>query len=90
MAKAIKAITALDDAAIQRLADEAERGYDVDQIIARRRTGGRPSLGESPSVVTPVRLDPAVKRELGIYAREHQISLSEAVRRAVSDMLSRK
>jgi hypothetical protein len=36
------------DAQIQRLADEAERGYDVDALLARRGKRGRPALGSTP------------------------------------------
>jgi len=38
-------------------ADEAERGYDVDEL--RRRRGGRPAMGSSPSSVESVRSIPS-------------------------------
>ena len=41
---------------MEALADEAERGYDVEAI--RRRRGGRPPLGSAASSVESVRLDP--------------------------------
>jgi len=47
----------LDDDYLAELGAEAERGYDVDEILRRR--GGRPALGDGPSVVVPIRLTPA-------------------------------
>jgi len=41
-------ITATD---VQALAAEAEAGYDVDRLIARRPKRGRPALGSSPASV---------------------------------------
>lgn len=41
----------ITDELLDRLADEAERGYDVDEIIARRGKRGRPRLGAAPSTV---------------------------------------
>src|SRR5882762_448587 len=49
------------DELIEHLAGEAERGYDVDRVIARRGTRGRPRLGAEPSSVESVRLDPELK-----------------------------
>ena len=46
----------ITDADVQRLAEEAERGYDVDAVIARRNKRGRPALGSAPASVEPVRL----------------------------------
>ena len=34
--------TPITDADVEAMAGEAERGYDVDTILRRRRTGGRP------------------------------------------------
>ena len=53
-----KSCKPIDDELIKKLADEAEAGYDVDEIIARRGTRGRPRLGSAPSTVESVRLDP--------------------------------
>ena len=72
-------------AAIEALADEAEQGYDVEAI--RRRRGGRPPLGSSPSSVESVRLDPELKRALLLRAAEEHISVSEAIRRAIGQYL---
>src|SRR5690606_29541606 len=47
---------AIDDDLIEDLVDEAEAGYDVDDMIARRGQRGRPRLGSAPSTVESVRL----------------------------------
>jgi hypothetical protein len=47
------------DSQIEALAAEAEAGYDVDRLIARRCQHGRPALGSSPASVESVRLDPS-------------------------------
>jgi len=48
----------ITDTEVQALADEAEAGYDVDRLIARRSKRGRPALGSAPASVESVRLDP--------------------------------
>lgn len=73
--------TAINDEAVETMADEAEQGYDVEAI--RRRRGGRPLIGSSASSVESVRLDPDLKRQLLLRAAEDQISVSEAIRRAI-------
>ena len=78
--------TAITDEMAEVLADEAETGYDVDQIIRRR--GGRPAMGAAPASVESVRLDPELKRELILRAAEEHISVSEAIRRAVRQYLN--
>lgn len=57
------------------MADEAERGYDIETI--RRRQGGRPSIGSAPASVESVRLDPELRRDLLLRASEDGISVSE-------------
>ncbi len=47
--------TPVTDQTIQRLADEAETGYDT---AALRRKGGRKPIGSAAAGVVPVRLDP--------------------------------
>ena len=44
------------DDLVDRLAAEAEQGYDVRTL---RRRGGRPALGLGPASVVPVRLIPS-------------------------------
>lgn len=78
--------SALDRAHIDALAAEAERGYDVEEILRRRR-GGRPALGSAAASVESVRLDPQLKRELLLRAARDQISVSEVIRRALGEYL---
>src|SRR3546814_1575890 len=63
----------LTDSDIEKLADEAEQGYDVDDLRRRRR--GRPMLGSAPAEVVPVRLDPELKR-----SEEHTSELQSLMR----------
>ena len=41
---------------VAELAEKAEVGYDVDEMLGRR--GGRPPIGSAPASVESVRLDP--------------------------------
>jgi ribbon-helix-helix CopG family protein len=75
------------DADIQRLAEEAERGYDVDAVIARRGKRGRPALGSAPSSVESVRLDPELRDQLAKRARVDGTTPSEIIRQALRDYL---
>jgi len=77
--------TPITDEMVEAMADEAERGYDVEEI--RRRRGGRPPIGSAASSVESVRLDPELKRDLLLRAAEQQISVSEAIRRAIGQYL---
>lgn len=76
----------ITDAMIEALADEAERGYNVETVL-RRRQGGRPPMGSAASTVESVRLDPELKRDLLLRAADENISVSEAIRRAVRHYL---
>ena len=77
--------TPITDEMVEALADEAEAGYDVEEILRRR--GGRPTIGSSAASVESVRLDPDLKRDLILRAAEEHISVSEAIRRAVRQYL---
>ncbi len=77
--------TPITDEMVEAMADEAERGYDVEEI--RRRRGGRPPMGSAASSVESVRLDPELKRDLLLRAAEQRISVSEAIRRAIGEYL---
>jgi Ribbon-helix-helix protein, copG family len=76
--------TAITDEVVETLADEADRGYDVDDIL-RRRQGGRPAMGSGPAEVESVRLDPELKRELLLRAAKDGISVSEVIRTALRE-----
>jgi len=75
----------LTDADIEALADEAERGYDVDVLKARRR--GRPMLGSAPAEVVPVRLDPSLKEAVEARAAADETTTSEIIREALRKYL---
>lgn len=78
--------TPITDEMVEAMADEAEQGYDVGEIM-RRRHGGRPPMGSTASSVESVRLDPELKRDLLLRAAEEHISVSEAIRRAIGQYL---
>jgi hypothetical protein len=78
----------LADEDIEALADEAERGYDLDK--ATKVTVGRPSLG--PKGVSPriqVRVDPQLATALRSRARREKRSVSEVARTALREYVER-
>jgi predicted HicB family RNase H-like nuclease len=78
--------TPIAEETVEALADEAERGYDVEDILRRRR-GGRPAMGSAAASVESVRLDPEMKRALLLRAAADGVSVSETIRRAVGAYL---
>lgn len=73
---------------IEALADEAERGYDLDKAI--RVTVGRPSLGvEGVSPRIQVRVDATLATALRSRARREKRSVSEIARIALREYLDR-
>jgi len=78
-----KSGTPITDELIEDLADEAERGYDVDELVARRGKRGRPRLGSEPSTVESVRLDPELKELLVRRAEDEGVPVSEVIREAL-------
>ncbi|HEX4345276.1 MAG TPA: ribbon-helix-helix domain-containing protein [Solirubrobacteraceae bacterium] len=78
--------TPITDEMVGAMADEAERGYDVDEILRRRR-GGRPPMGSAASTVESVRLDPELKRDLLVRAAEEHMTVSEVIRRAIGQYI---
>lgn len=81
--------TELSEEDIEALADEAERGYDLDK--ARRVYVGRPALGPSPgaSPRVQVRVDPELADALHARARHEHRSVSEIARTAFREYLDR-
>ena len=73
------------DSEIERLADEAEGGYDVELLKQRRR--GRPTLGSGPAEVVPVRLDPELREAVEARAKAEGMTTSEIIRRALRKFL---
>lgn len=82
-----KSGTPITDELIEELAEEAEAGYDVDEIIGRRGKRGRPRLGAEPSTVESVRLDPDLKERLLRRAEDEGVSASEVIRDALRQHL---
>ena len=76
---------ALTNADIETMADEAERGYDVESLKSRRR--GRPMLGSAPSEVVPVRMDPELREAVEARAQADHTTTSEVIREALRRFL---
>lgn len=70
------------DAQIQEWADEAEAGYDVEEL--KRRGRGRPGRGADPMQVIAVRLTAEEIAALDAFAAREHLSRSEAIRRALA------
>jgi predicted HicB family RNase H-like nuclease len=78
----------LTDEDIEALADEAERGYDLDKAI--RATVGRPSLGtKGASPRVQVRVDPDLAKALQVRAHKEHRSVSEIARTALREYVDR-
>jgi Ribbon-helix-helix protein, copG family len=82
-----KSGTPVTDELVEQLADEAEAGYDVDEIRVRRGKRGRPRLGSAPSTVESVRLDPELKERLARKAEDEGVSVSAIIREALRQHL---
>ena len=67
---------------IQQWADEAEAGYDVEEM--KRRGRGRPGRGAEPMQVVAVRLTAEELAAVDAIAKREHISRSEAIRRALA------
>jgi hypothetical protein len=72
--------TPISDEMVEAMADEAERGYDVDELLRHR--GGRSAMGSASESVESGRLEPELKRDLLLRAAEEHISVSDAICRA--------
>lgn len=73
----------VSDEQIQQWADQAEAGYDVQEL--KRRGRGRPGRGAEPMQVVAVRLTADELTALDDVAQREHISRSEAIRRALAD-----
>lgn len=78
---------AITDAEVTRLAAEAEAGYDVDHLIARRPKRGRPAIGSAAATVESVRLDPELRAQLLRRAQSEGSTPSELIRQALRRFL---
>lgn len=75
----------ITDELIDKLAGEAEAGYDVDELVRRR--GGRPPIGSSAASVESVRLDPELRDALVERARRDHETSSAVIRKALRKYL---
>ena len=75
----------VSDDDIERMADEAERGYDVDGIVVRR--GGRQRMGSAPAEVVPVRIDPELRAAIEARVLADDSTTSEVIRAALRKFL---
>ena len=73
------------DTQIQKMAEEAEAGYDVEQL--KRRGRGRPGRGAEPMQVVAVRLTAEELAALDTLAEREHLSRSEVIRRALGQSL---
>jgi predicted transcriptional regulator len=74
----------VSDEQIQEWADEAEAGYDVEEL--ERRGRGRPGRGAEPMQVVAVRLTSEELATVDAIAERDHISRSEAIRRALAGL----
>ena len=72
----------VDEEQIQKWADEAEAGYDVDEL--KRPGRGRPGRGAEPMQVVAVRLTVEELEALDVAAAKSDMSRSEAIRAALA------
>lgn len=75
----------ITDELVADLADKAEAGYDVDEILRRR--GGRPPIGSAAASVESVRLDPELREALAPRARRDNETTSSVIRTALRKYL---
>lgn len=76
--------TPITDADIERMADEAEAGYDSTRLRPR---GGRPLMGTAPAEVVPVRLDPDLRAAVEARAIADHTTTSDIIREALRRFL---
>jgi hypothetical protein len=69
------------DELIERLAANAEAGFNVEETLKRRR--GRPSIGSGPATVESVRLDPELRQALSHRAKQDHEGASSVIRKAL-------
>jgi hypothetical protein len=82
-----KAGNPIDEEMIDSFVDEAERGYNAQQLRDKPRGRGRPPLGEAAKVVESVRLEPDLRAEAEERAAAEGVSTSELIRRALRKYL---
>ena len=75
----------ITDELVERLAEKAEAGYNVEQTLRRRR--GRPPIGSAAAEVESVRLDPELRDALAERAARDQETTSTVIRKALRKYL---
>jgi hypothetical protein len=75
----------ITDDLVEKLANRAEAGYDVEETLRRR--GGRPALGSGPASVESVRLEPELRDALLKRAERDHETTSSVLRKALRDYL---
>ena len=71
----------ITDEMVEKLAERAEGGCDVDQTLRRRP--GRPSIGSAPAGVESVRLEPELRDALVQRAEHDHETTSSVIRKAL-------
>lgn len=71
----------LTEELVEKLSEQAEGGFDVDEILHRR--GGRPPMGSAAATVESVRLDPELSQALRERAEQEGRTNSELLRLAL-------
>ena len=75
----------ITDELVDKLADKAEAGYEVDETLRRR--GGRPTIGSAAASVESVRLDPELRQALTQRAERDHETTSSVIRKALRKYL---
>lgn len=75
----------ITDELVSELAQKAEAGYNVDEMLRRR--GGRPPIGSAAASVESVRLDPELREALIQRARRDSETPSSVIRKALRKYL---
>jgi len=77
----------IDEAMIETLAEEADKGYEPGQLLEKPRGRGRPPLGAAAKSVESVRLEPSLRAAAEDRAAQEGVTTSEVIRRALRDYL---
>jgi hypothetical protein len=76
----------ITDELVAELAEKAEAGYEVDEMLSRRKVG-RPPMGSGVASVESVRLDPELRDELAKRAQRDHETTSSVIRKALRKYL---
>ncbi len=77
--------TRITDELVDKLAEKAEAGYDVEETLRRR--GGRPPIGSAAASVESVRLEPELRQALASRAERDHETTSSVIRKALREYL---